>query len=603
MSHILDQFPVPSNDSYWHYVMARPSSFKNFESAKIFSILQKLGEDSLRKSSNGMTPYDVAIAADNKSALAFLKAHGIVKKETVFDPLFQTRHVTLPSLSFEYKEDQDFGVVIKELLFSGGYNDSEEAREVYKKTGVKIEFIQKNMQEIGAIEGFSLKFGIGQYYVRDQFVHLPSGKFAVSHISENLPQAIYRNESKSLVFQDKAEYLTDHIRYQGTVGGAITPHDLAVDDLKTILKSETSLVYYIEGGNKYLVRNRKGKLKILVGKDHFLITLNQFRLDKTFEEPEFADVLETGKGVIDKLTEEQLKQILCEMYVQGLLKPVEGCKKGFINKEQNSLISRVVVTAQNEKKGVNPYVACAEMLGFYEHPQFTEKMLQESKSLAGKYLMQKNITEEVIAQSFQLNAKDIIFVPQLDYHLDVFMRPGPKGSFFVQDFGFSYELLKTIQEKNSLELEDQELLERYLKAAARLSEQLSPLFKKTKETLENAGFIVIPTPGMFCDVSSTKLQTFTINFINSITGFSENTKHYYYIAFGAQTKGKLGDILMDAFKSFLESYIHPLHVYYVGYDPKNPKDFSEAMGCWNRLQSQAGPHCMSFEMATKPHTE
>ena len=57
---------------------------------------------------------------------------------------------------------------------------------------------------------------------------------------------------------------------------------------------------------------------------------------------------------------------------------------------------------------------------------------------------------------------------------------------------------------------------------------------------------------------------------------------------------------MDVYAQFLRSQACPeLGVYFVGRNPKNIKDYSEAFFTLNRLSSQMGPPCMSFEIETE----
>jgi hypothetical protein len=141
----------------------------------------------------------------------------------------------------------------------------------------------------------------------------------------------------------------------------------------------------------------------------------------------------------------------------------------------------------------------------------------------------------------------------------------------------------------------------------RLEKQTKPLINNIHNELKKAGMIVIPAPGNFFDVTPQWLsdnyktvKTFNVNFLNSITGKSPKSD-FFWITTGAKVGDNLGIILMGCFQKFLNSY-QKMAVHYVGYDPKNPTDFSEGMLPWNSQANGSGPHCMSLELETSSYT-
>jgi hypothetical protein len=49
-------------------------------------------------------------------------------------------------------------------------------------------------------------------------------------------------------------------------------------------------------------------------------------------------------------------------------------------------------------------------------------------------------------------------------------------------------------------------------------------------------------------------------------------------------------------------YVPTIRVYYVGKDPDNQEDFSQAMS-WQKEEKQAGVHCFTFELETEEHLD
>ena len=61
---------------------------------------------------------------------------------------------------------------------------------------------------------------------------------------------------------------------------------------------------------------------------------------------------------------------------------------------------------------------------------------------------------------------------------------------------------------------------------------------------------------------------------------------------------------MNAFTHYLRSYVSDIEVYFIGRSPQDPRDFSEAMDWWNRLETQAGIRSVAaFEITCKEHLD
>ena len=240
---------------------------------------------------------------------------------------------------------------------------------------------------------------------------------------------------------------------------------------------------------------------------------------------------------------------------------------------------------------------------------------------------------------FGVNPEDIVEVPQGAYHLDVFIKTAPKGALFVQDFSKVFALLegildahlgfdgesqaeqiallqrsiRTADPKETLEKltsrakgpaltnRDLSILQSYLETATQLVIELQPIYERVNACLRKAGFTVIPTPGVFYGAEGKNWVN--LNFLNAISGWSEKKQSYYYICLGAKVGDRLGMELMQANYKFLQSQQTPLLVYFVGYDPANPTDFSDAMSFSTEKGAQSGIHCLTYELETENHTD
>lgn len=117
-------------------------------------------------------------------------------------------------------------------------------------------------------------------------------------------------------------------------------------------------------------------------------------------------------------------------------------------------------------------------------------------------------------------------------------------------------------------------------------------FAKYNQIPQICIFNLIKKPKFFVTMLESKhpeSRNYSINFLNSVTGFSPKTNRYYYIASGATVGdnggvnnddgvprqiNRLGLLLMEAFKAIIQSTEKNMDVFFIGYDPKNPTDFS-----------------------------
>ncbi len=145
------------------------------------------------------------------------------------------------------------------------------------------------------------------------------------------------------------------------------------------------------------------------------------------------------------------------------------------------------------------------------------------------------------------------------------------------------------------------LLEGYLETAIKMDLELGSMLNEVGDQLCAAGFTVIRTPGHFIyepygmyEEFPMPSQGICINFMNGIAGWSSNCNFHFFITHGISVGEKVGQLLMDQFSSFMKSNIPDITLYFIGYNPDDKKDFSEALDFWNRLETQSGIHCASF---------
>lgn len=578
------------------------------------------------QSDKGFTPAHVAVLSGNAAGLQFLTNNGASCREikddegntpldlalkfrpelwhylidlSFLDNLFTNTHVKLPNSAFTYAASDDFGIHVKKLLFPKPTDQN--TRTV---TGLQNDHTAKNMISFGEKFGFEVVFSKNTYCLRDSLIKCID-KIYVPSDSKNISIAIDRNQSRSLYFSDSASFLTNHSFFRGKPGICTNKLlRLAHQDLVTYFGQAKELVpylhFYMEGGNHYVMTNKLGKKIVLLGDDVLYTTLNQFRRDGVCKNrqseldkyiPIFKEKLSLDAALLSKTLE--------EMYVQGLLVTGPGKEKGFVTEDE--IFTTVLLSQLNEKS----YLSNAQQQGYYKPLNLSELQKKNGIEIAAEYLVQKNSIKNFFPHAFGVD--EVYFVPKLDYHLDVFLCPGPKGSIFVQDYSLTVKLLEQIlDQKDLLSLTDLDLkhLKRFLETAQKLERELGGLNNKVKEGLDVAGLYVIPTPGLFYDVSPEDLTmpTFNLNFLNARTGWSPTTKSYYYLTTGASVGDKLGAVLMSTFEKFLKSYEPDIQVGFLGFDPDKVNDFSEGMRFLNTQGAQAGPHCFAFVMESSENT-
>lgn len=538
--------------------------------------------------------------------------------QSLLAPVFEKWHQILPSKNWVYHaHSDDFGVQIKKILLSPEIHERKE--DPIKSTlagkkiwnGIDFFFTSQNFENVAKHLGIAIVKTQKFYFPRDHFFYISNQKIKTIPSLRVLETAISNTHSANLFLDKTAATHTKNQLFNKWSGYSETLISRTSNE-KKLLKAEDFTYSYVEGGNVYQVTNAKEEKVVLVGADHLMHSLVSLELTNPSWEDLAKTVLKSPFAqlkieIADTLDFNNLRRLAEEMYAYGLLQH-QG-KTGVI--DQQKLLDLLIMKFMTGNPIINPvergwFRQVAVLTNSVEPLALGSDEILKLKDIVSLYLMKKKIVQALIAKDFEVDINHLHFITQINCHLDLFLRPGPKGSIFLIDYGFTKELLEKLLEFSK---EDQGHLKQYLKTAEKLDIELSPLLNKVRHELEQADLIVIPTPGHFVYESETMYQEFpmpsegfSINFINSLTGWSAKTKATYYIAHGVQVGKELGTLLMDTFALFLERYVPHIETYFIGRDPKNLSDFSEAMDSWNRLETQSGIHCYTFELDAKDQT-
>ena len=201
-------------------------------------------------------------------------------------------------------------------------------------------------------------------------------------------------------------------------------------------------------------------------------------MSKYFDGKELPDV---------NLSDSEIEEVLEEMYSLGLFR---------INNKNGTISHTMIEKAMSDfqlLEEINPLslknIIIKNQL-ITDFKSLRKDLNEDTSSIAKKYIAQKSMVKEYLANLFNVPKEDLHFIPQLSIHLDIFLQPGPKGSVFFQDFELCIKLLNELKANMfglNLGLSDYFMLARYQLIAQKLQKELLPLINKTKEELKGAG--------------------------------------------------------------------------------------------------------------------
>lgn len=491
--------------------------------------------------------------------------------------------------SWDYKKNtDDFGKIVNAFLCTKGYPEH---------TLIKTEHTYQNLIKIGQREGFKVIPTHDFYYVRDSKIRLANGKvLRTTDVKDDFKiKACDRSFNREKFLKNNHVITaTKHPSLAGKVGKGLTTikyHQLTAEGFsKKSRNSPYDKIYPLsesnyfvdikpsrcawEGGNVITATNTKGELKVLVGDELLTINHQILRQTKFFDNPNlennnFSNIQER-EGTIY-----QLKDDLNLKY-------------------RNGQISQEVKNLAPNQTDMAMIKTGEEMNAMGLILKFQPKANTRLQAITQEYLGQKRFVKEVLwPMEFEVDPISIETITQAAYHLDVFMKPGPNGSMFLQSYEKDIELLESISKNIKLTERDQKIVNTCLNETRKLIQELKPIYAQVKHQLSNAGFSIIETPGLFHCIDNNK--RLDCNFINALSGWSKQTERFYYICLGTKLGDNLGNILMESFRSFMEHHVSPIQVYFIGYNSDN--QFNEA-DFFNNNKA-GGVHCMTYELDTE----
>lgn len=477
----------------------------------------------------------------------------------------------------------DFGVAVTEFLVS---SDLKEGR------GEDLRHFKVNMTDIGEKEGFAVRFSQNPIYVRDHFAWSyyakRAPKIAYPFQSEHTELARYHSFSWS-IWNEKFGTLTPrrlgNITLTGTALFDRKEADAERDNLDDTYPFN-DLPFYFEGGNLLVVSNALEQRVLLIGEDAFYMAFMNMKFDNFFKQPNIAEKIKF-MSASRKLSANEVEVLARQLYMLGLKK--NGGKSGLLL--LNNLPQFELSTQTQDIDIFQTALASKKLPSFVwdeKERAFEEKSVVQ---LASEILYTEN------ALSYLFGVERVQLVPQLDYHLDTFLKTGPNASVFVQDYGLVIELCdKLLREAETLNLSspDITILHRFREAARTEDLARKQVQEQVIAALLEVNLNVIRAPGIFADyppLDNADAETYRLNFLNAISGKSITKPGYYYVTSGTSIGDKLGPLLMQRWEEFIAEHAPKTRVYFVG---GKHGDFSETKRWWNG--NEAGPHCLTFEL-------
>ena len=105
-------------------------------------------------------------------------------------------------------------------------------------------------------------------------------------------------------------------------------------------------------------------------------------------------------------------------------------------------------------------------------------------------------TKLIIAKELGVNPRQVVYLDQLEFHLDMFLTPGENGQVFIEDPDYSNATINALIRSPGLSRLQRDALKEKLYAAPSLSTLRAEL-KPTINELRDAGYQVIGIPGEY----------------------------------------------------------------------------------------------------------
>lgn len=296
---------------------------------------------------------------------------------------------------------------------------------------------------------------------------------------------------------------------------------------------------YMEGGNIVSGTLPNGERYSLVGRDSLIISYFHLEEKNAFSSQEVFNKIKELKTQ-GKLTEDAINQQIQQL------------------EQKNMIITPRDILAKRQASNTN----------------LTDDEIK--KIIAQEFMAKLEITKDLMAKDLGIKYENLNIISQPDFHIDMHIRPVGAGQIMVHDYGASIKLLKEALSSPETSKDERQTLQDMLKFARTHHDKADVVTDEIVQQLENAGFNIIRTPGVFDS------GYFKVNFMNAVP--AKNTKgEPYYIT------NSCPDSLQNLAKAF-KKHMQDMNikVYFVG--GEKVQDSLDLMG---------GLDCRTVEVSKK----
>jgi hypothetical protein len=148
----------------------------------------------------------------------------------------------------------------------------------------------------------------------------------------------------------------------------------------------------------------------------------------------------------------------------------------------------------------------------------------------------REIAKKQIAKDLELPETSITYIPQFDFHIDMWFRPLQNGVMAIPDFAGGVSMITDILESPDITPEEKIRLENLKEGLLVMGESTKQFIGEAEESLRSAGYTIINIPcfSVLGSAYPTKNPSYAlsrlvpqVNFMNGVGGTNKEGKTYY----------------------------------------------------------------------------
>ncbi len=148
----------------------------------------------------------------------------------------------------------------------------------------------------------------------------------------------------------------------------------------------------------------------------------------------------------------------------------------------------------------------------------------------------EEIAKKQIAEDLGLSPEKVSYIPQLDFHIDMFYRPLQDGKMAVPDYDAARGAVADILKNSKLAKDKRNEYKNLLNGIEEMSKLSKPITEKAEAALKESGYDIVKIPcftvlpnagGKGSDELENPIGVPLVNFMNGVCGTAKNGSSYY----------------------------------------------------------------------------